>query len=414
MKRILILGAGSAGTMMAQHLSRKVDSREWTVTVVDGHATHYYQPGFLFMPFGVYTPDQVQKPKAKFIPKSVEFIQKRAEVIDTDKNSVALADGKLLEYSILIIATGARIEPGETEGMLGDHWHKSVFDFYTIEGSSALREKLSTFEGGNLVVHVTEMPIKCPVAPLEFVFLADDFFRRKKMRDRVKLSFVTPLSGAFTKPRASAVLGHLLEEKDIRIVPDFDVESVDGSAQNLSSFGGTTVDYDLLVTTPTNMGDSLMERSGLGDDLNFVPTDRHTLQAVVKENVFVLGDATDVPASKAGSVAHFEAELLTENILRFIKGEELEPSFDGHANCFIESGNKKGFVIDFNYDLEPVEGTFPIPGLGPLRLLKESRLNHMGKLAFRYMYWLLLMRGVKIPFMKPQMSLRGKKISKEA
>jgi sulfide:quinone oxidoreductase len=258
------------------------------------------------------------------------------------------------------------------------------------------------------------MPIKCPVAPLEFAFLADDYFRRRKIRDQVKITYVTPLSGAFTKPIASATLGHVLEEKQINIVPDFDVETVDGEKRTLKSYGGVEVDYDLLVTTPTNMGDPVIERSGLGDDLNFVPTDKHTLQAKAKENVFVIGDATDLPASKAGSVVHFEAEVLTENVLRFIDGNELEAGFDGHANCFIESGQGKAFLIDFNYDQEPVPGDFPFAGIGPFPLLKESRLNHLGKLGFRHVYWHLLLRGRGMPFIKSQMSLSGKRIAQEA
>ena len=414
MKRILILGAGTAGTMMVNHLSRKIDTAKWTITVVDEHATHYYQPGFLFIPFGIYSPDQVRKPKAQFIPSGVELVQEKVEVIETDKNSVTLSDGRTLEYAILIIATGARIVPEETEGLAGQHWHDTAFDFYTIEGATALRDRLNGWDGGNLVVHIAEMPIKCPVAPLEFIFLADDFFRRRKMRDRVKLTLVTPLSGAFTKPIASGVLGHILEEKEIDLVPDFEVESVDGSARRISSYGGKSVEYDLLASIPTNMGDSLIERSGLGDDLNFVPTHKNTLQAKVKENVFVIGDATDVPASKAGSVAHFESDVLTENVLRFIEGKPLAEDFDGHTNCFIESGNRKGFLIDFNYDVEPVEGTFPFAGIGPFGLLKETTMNHLGKLAFRPMYWYLLLKGRPMPFITTQLTLRGKKISKEA
>jgi len=400
--------------MMANHLSRKIDSAQWSITIVDGHATHYYQPGFLFIPFGIYSADQCRKPKTQFIPRAVEFIQQKVEVIETDKNSVTLADGTTLEYGILIIATGARVVPEETEGLTGDHWLDTAFDFYTIEGATALHDKLKSWDGGHLVVHITEMPIKCPVAPLEFIFLADDFFRRRKMRDRVKLTFVTPLSGAFTKPIASDVLGHILEQKEIDLVSDFDVESVDGSARRISSYVGQSVDYDLLASIPTNMGDSMIERSGLGDDLNFVPTDQNTLQAKVKENVFVVGDATDVPASKAGSVAHFESDVLTENILRFMDGKPLAEDFDGHANCFIESGNRKGFLIDFNYDVEPVEGTFPFAGIGPFGLLKETTMNHLGKLAFRPMYWYLLLKGLPMPFITTQLTLRGKKIKKEA
>lgn len=409
MKRVLILGAGTAGTIVAQHLKKRIDPSEWSITIVDEHATHYYQPGFLFIPFGSYPPERVKKPKTDFIPKGVEFIQKRVEVIEPEKNAVTLADGDELAYDILVIATGARIAPEETEGLMGDHWRDTVFDFYTIEGATALRDKLSTWEGGHLALHLTEMPIKCPVAPLEFIFLADDFFRRKKMRDRVKLTLVTPLSGAFTKPKTTETLAPILAEKDIAVVPDFDVESIDGAARRISSYGGQTVDYDLLVSIPTNMGDPLMERSGLGDDLNYVPANNHTLQAEVKENIFVLGDAAAVPASKAGSVAHFQAEVVVENIGRFIEGKPLAEDFDGHAICFIESGAGKAFLIDFNYDVEPLLGSFPIPGLGPFKLLKQTWLNHVGKYAFEPMYWHLLLKGRPAPFITNQMSLRGKK-----
>jgi sulfide:quinone oxidoreductase len=255
------------------------------------------------------------------------------------------------------------------------------------------------------------MPIKCPVAPLEFAFLADDFFRRRKMRDRVKMSYVTPLSGAFTKTTTSRVLGHTLADKEIDLVPDFDTEAVEG--RTLKSYGGQNIDFDILVTTPTNMGDPMIERSGLGDDLNFIPT-QNTLQSKVKENVFVINDATNLPASKAGSVAHFEAEVLTENIERYIAGKPLELEFDGHANCFIESGHGKAFLIDFNYEVDPTEGTFPFAGLGPFRLLKETGLNHLGKLAFKPMYWHLLLKGRPFPFATSKLSLKGKKLPQEA
>jgi sulfide:quinone oxidoreductase len=323
-------------------------------------------------------------------------------------NNVLMADGQSIPYDILIVATGAKIAPEETEGMQGSEWQKSVFDFYTFEGSLALRNKLREWEGGNLVVHITEMPIKCPVAPLEFAFLADSFFKNKKMRDKVNITFVTPLSGAFTKPKATEALDHLLLEKDIHIESDFAIERVDNEHKVIIDYGGRQIPFDLLVTVPTNKGDELLERSNMGDDLNYVPTNKATLQSLNYNNVFVIGDASNVPASKAGSVAHFEAEILTENILRFIKNEPLKEDFDGHANCFIETGGGKALLIDFNYTHEPVEGTFPFPGVGPLRLLKESRMNHMGKLAFRWIYWNMLLKGTHIPFVSAQMQEAGK------
>lgn len=408
MKRLLILGAGTAGTMMANHLNHELDREEWEIDIIDERQEHHYQPGYLFLPFDIYEPEDIIKPIKDFIPKGVSLINDAIDRIVPEENLVKMVNGDQLHYDVLIIATGAKIAPEEISGMKGEGWQKDVFDFYTFEGSLALRNKLRTWEGGKLVVHITEMPIKCPVAPLEFAFLSDSYFINKKMRDKVEITYITPLGGAFTKPKATDRLQHLLDEKNIHIVSDFAIESVDNDAKVIRDYGGKEVPFDLLVTVPTNKGDAVMERSGLGDDLNFVPTNKATLQSKNWQNIFVIGDASNIPASKAGSVAHFEAEILTENIKRYIKGEPLKEEFDGHANCFVETGHGKALLIDFNYTHEPVEGTFPFPGVGPLRLLKESRMNHMGKLAFRWIYWNMLLKGTHIPFVSATMQEAGK------
>ncbi len=408
MKKLLILGAGTAGTMMANHLVHELDKKEWEIEIIDEKVEHHYQPGYLFLPFDIYTPDDIIKTIEEFIPKGVSLRKGKIDRIHPEENKVGMADGSTIAYDVLIIATGAKIAPEETPGMLGAEWQKSVFDFYTFEGALALRNKLRDWEGGNLVVHITEMPIKCPVAPLEFAFLADSFFKHNKRRDNVKITFVTPLSGAFTKPKATEALDHLLSEKNIFIESDFAIESVDNERKMIIDYGGREIPFDVLVTVPTNKGDELLERSGMGDDLNYVPTNKATLQSLKYPSIFVIGDASNVPASKAGSVAHFEAEILTENIQRYIKGEPLKEEFDGHANCFIETGGGKALLIDFTSTHEPVEGTFSFPGVGPLRLLKESRMNHMGKLAFRWIYWNMLLKGTHIPFVSAQMQTAGK------
>ncbi|MDU8885559.1 FAD/NAD(P)-binding oxidoreductase [Yeosuana sp. MJ-SS3] len=410
MKELLILGAGTSGTMMANHLRRALPKKAWNITIVDQEKTHYYQPGFLFLPFDLYKTKDVKKKIDKFIPKGVNLIQEKINRIDKDNDTVILKNNKSLEYDILIIATGTNIAPQEIEGMLGNHWHKSVFDFYTFEGARNLRNKLRTWKGGKLVVHIAEMPIKCPVAPLEFAFLADSYFINKGIREKVDITFVTPMSGAFTKPKATEALEYLLKQKNIKVVPDFNIEHVDGENKKIVDYAEQEVEYDLLVTVPTNMGDEMIERSGFGDELNYVPTDKATLQTMVKDNIFAIGDATNIPASKAGSVAHFEAEILTENIKRFIKSKELKKEFDGHANCFIETGHGKALLIDFNYTQEPVKGTFPFAGIGPLSLLKETYMNHMGKLAFRWIYWNMLIKGKHIPFVSATMDTAGKQI----
>ncbi len=408
MKKVVILGAGTAGTMMANHLAHKLDKEIWSIYIIDERKEHHYQPGYLFLPFDMYEPSDIVKPIKDFIPKSAHFINKSIDKIVAINNMVHLNSGENIYYDILIIATGAKIAPEEIEGMNGKEWYRSVFDFYTYEGAINLRNKLRSWEGGKLVVHITEMPIKCPVAPLEFSFLADSFFKHKKMRDKVDITYVTPMSGAFTKPKATEALEHLLVDKNIHSVGDFAIESVDNETKVIRDYGGKEIPFDLLVTVPTNKGDAIIERSGLGDELNYVPTHKATLQSKEHKNIFVIGDASNIPASKAGSVAHFEAEILTENILHFIHGEPLKESFDGHANCFIETGDGKALLIDFNYTHEPVEGSFPFPGLGPLRLLKESRMNHMGKLAFRWIYWNMLLKGTHIPFVSAQMQEAGK------
>ena len=409
MRKLLILGAGTGGTIMANRLAPVLDPAEWEITIVDQDEVHYYQPGFLFIPFGIYTRADVIKPKREFLPRGVNVVMSKIELIEPDKNRVKLGNGKVLQYDYLIIATGTRIHPEETEGMKDGAWHKNIFDFYTIEGAVKLANFLKYWEGGRMVLNIVEMPIKCPVAPLEFVFLADWWFTEQGIRDKVEIVFVTPLPGAFTKPRAAKFLGNFLEKKNIHLVSEFNIERVDPAKNKIISYDEREVEYDLLVTIPTNMGDEVIARSGMGDDLNFIPTDRHTLQAKNYENIFVLGDATDLPSSKAGSVAHFESEVLYENFLRAVDRRPLLPDFDGHANCFIESGFGKGILIDFNYDVEPLPGKYPLPGIGPFSLLEETKMNHWGKMMFRWIYWNLLLKGAELP-VEAQMNMAGKRM----
>lgn len=409
MKKLVILGAGTAGTMMLNKLNPVLDKNEWQITIVDQFETHYYQPGFLFIPFGIYKKKDVIKPKRDFFPTEANVIVSEIEKIEPKENKVILANKVVLSYDLLIIATGARIKPEETEGLTGELWYKNIFDFYTIEGACALADFFKHWEGGKLVVNITEMPIKCPVAPLEFVFLADWYFTEKGIRDKVEIHLVTPLPGAFTKPKASSILSDFLDKKNIKLTTDFSIARVENGEKKIVSWDEREVPFDVLVTIPTNMGDDVIARSGMGDELNFVPTDKHTLRSQDHKNIFVIGDATNLPSSKAGSVAHFQADILFENILSVIEGREPKEKFDGHANCFIESGFGKGILIDFNYDTEPLPGKFPLPGVGPFSLLEETKMNHYGKVMFRWMYWNFLLKGTELPI-ESQMSMAGKRM----
>jgi len=408
MKNFLILGGGTAGTMVANKMANILDSNEWRIQLVDKDESHFYQPGFLFIPFGLYKPEDVIKPKKNLVNKKVEIIFADIEAIEAEANKVHLRGKEMaIPYDVLVIATGCEIRPDQIEGMLNGGWHENIHDFYTFGGASALSKHLESWEGGQLVLNVAEMPIKCPVAPLEFLFMADWFFSERGMRDKVDLVLATPLSGAFTKPLASAKLGELLASKGIQVEADFNIGEVDSSKQVIRSWDERDIPYDLLITVPTNMGAKAIERSGMGDELNFVPTNKNTLQSKNWENVWVIGDAGDVPASKAGSVAHFMLDVLVENIERQIKGLDPKPDFDGHANCFIETGYERGVLIDFNYEVEPLPGKYPLPGIGPFTLLKESAANHLGKMSFKWLYWNILLPGRPMP-VSNQMSLLGK------
>lgn len=407
MREILILGGGTAGSMMANKLVHAVPPG-WRITVVDKDDQHVYQPGLLFLPFGQYDPREIVKPRGRLLAPDVRYVVGTIDRIAPDDKVVALGDGSQLSYDVLIIATGTDIHPERTEGLTDERlWQKDAFDFYSLDGASKLAAHLERFEGGRVVVHVTDMPIKCPVAPLEFTFLTDAFFKDRGLRDKVELVYATPLDGAFTKPRAKATLGDILEHKGVHVETEFVVSHVDPQAKVLHGYGGREVDFDLLVTVPLHGGASAIVHSGLGDDMGFVPTHKHTLQSLAHPDIFVLGDATDLPTSKAGAVAHFQGDVLLPNILRHIEGRELLPEFDGHANCFIETGHGKAMLIDFNYDTEPLPGRFPLPGIGPFTLLEESRINHLGKLAFKWVYWNFLVKGKELP-LEHRMTTAGK------
>ena len=406
-KRIVVLGGGTGGTLAANRLRRLLDRDAAEITVIDPDDAHLYQPGLLFVPFGLTRPASLTRPRDQQFRDGVTFLRAAVDRVDLDSDKVVLAGGEPVRYDVLIVATGARLIPEETEGLTGPGWLEKVFTFYSFDGAVALERALSRFTGGRLAVAVLDMPVKCPVAPLEFCFLADAYFRKRGIRGEVELTYVTPLDGAFTKPVASRELGGLLKDKGVSLVTEFNTGEVDGAGGRLISYDGREVPFDLAVVIPLHGGQAYVERSpGLGDELGFVPTDPRTLQSRVRPNVFVIGDAADIPASKAGSVAHFEGEILARNVTRYLAGQPLDAGFDGHTNCFIESGSGKALLIDFNYDTEPLTGHFPGPA--GLPLLRQSRLNHLGKLAFGWLYWHVLLPGREIPAVRSPMPAAGK------
>ena len=360
------------------------------------------------MPFGTYSPDQVTRSRRETLNKNVDLVLGEIDRIDGEANKVVLENGTEFAYDYLIIATGVAPRPDQTDGLAeGMQSNDAIHEFYSYEGSTALAEKLKQFDGGHVVINIVEMPIKCPVAPLEFAFLADDYFKSRGIRDKVTMTYVTPLGAAFTQPIAAQAFGATLEEKAIKVEPDYMLMEVDNDTNEIVSFDERRIPFDLLVSVPVNMGQDFLAASGLGNELNLVPVDKFTQLSNKYDNVFALGDANNIPASKAGSVAHFEVDIFIENFMEHIQGKEMTHRFDGHANCFIETGGGKAMLIDFNYNVEPLPGKYPYPIVGPMSLLKKTRMNHMGKMAFRWVYWNILMPGRQMP-VPAHMSLSGK------
>ncbi|MBL0143788.1 MAG: CBS domain-containing protein [Betaproteobacteria bacterium] len=412
MKQVVILGAGTGGALIANVLSQKLKLREWVITVVDRSDTHVYQPGLLFLPFGLYgheSRQDITRPIGDPLPRNVNFLAADILRIDAGKKTVETSI-TTLHYDFLVCALGCRVAPEEVDGLAEPMGKDGVHTFYTLEGAVAMRGALERMTQGRLVIDVCDMPIKCPVAPIEFAFLADYYFTKKGVRDAIDITLVTPYAGAFTKPNANRVLTEVAKRKGVNVVADFAAQSVDAAAKTLKSFDGRTLDYDLLCAIPPNLGPQVVDDSELGDGTGYALTDPRTLKSRKADFIYFLGDNTNVSTSKAGSVAHFEAETIVENLLREIEGKPALPTFDGHANCFIETGYHKAMLLDFNYDIEPLEGSFPMAHVGPFSLLEESYMNHMGKLAFQWVYWNLLLKGrlPNVPLLPSHMNFVGK------
>jgi len=408
MKNLVVLGYGAGGTMVATKLREKLKESEWKVTVIDRDWQHHYQPGWLFIPFGIYTQEECAKPKLDFVLKGIDFVLDEVTNIDPVKKRIKTKKGHY-DYDWLVVATGCRIMPGEVEGMM-EGWRGDIQDYYTPEGAVALYKKWKYFKKGRIVLNIAEMPIKCPVAPLEFIFMADWFFSVNGVRNDIELELVTPLPGAFTKPVASAALSQMCEKKNIKITPNFDLAEVNAAGKIITSARGDEVNYDLLVAIPPHFGAQVIIDSEIGDPMGYIDTEHGTLKAKQYENMYVVGDATNVPTSKAGAVAHYESDIIVMNLLREIDGQEPLPEFDGHSTCFICTGYEKASLIDFNYKVEPLPGKYPFPGLGPFTLLGESYFNYWGKMMFKWVYFNMMLKGKELP-LEPQMFMAGKMLS---
>jgi sulfide:quinone oxidoreductase len=383
MKRILILGGGVGGTLTANLLIKKlrrlVKAGDVTITVVDQTGQHTYQPGFMYIAMGGERADTLQRPERGLLDKRVSLLVGEITEIDEAKQIVLLSDGLPVPYDYLVLATGSRIVPEEIE-----HFETEAHHFYTAEAALELRRALDVFDGGRIVIGIAGMPYKCPPAPLEVAFLIEAELRLRGLRDASELHFCSPIGRAFTIESVSDMATPILEEKGIELHTFFNVETIEPVRKVVQSLEGEELPYDLLILVPPHKGQQFLMDSRLAPAPGgWLPTDRATLQVGDRPNVFALGDATDLPLSKAGSTAHFEAPVVTERIVAAIEGRGVDHKrgdYLGKVMCFFEVGDGKGTLLQFDYTHPP-------------RPPKPNRFWHLGKIVFNKTYWHTVPKG---------------------
>ena len=381
-QRILVLGGGVGGTLAANLTARKlkseIDRGEAVVTVVDEKGEHIYQPGYMYIAMGNEKPERLKRPERSLLDKRVQLEIGRAVGIDEAGRKVKLEDGRELEYDQLVLATGSRIVPEEIE-----HFDTEAHHFYGPDAAARLRKALDAFMGGKIVIGIAGMPYKCPPAPLEVAFLIEHELRQRGLREKTEMHYCSPIGRAFTIESVSEMATPILEEKQIELHTFFNVETIDPEKKVIGSLEGEELPYDLLILVPPHRGSQLVIDAGLAPPSGWLPTDHHTLLVGGRDNVYALGDATDLPLSKAGSTAHFEAPVVAERVAAAVKGVEPKgkhASYEGKVMCFFEVGDGKGTLLQFDYEHPPQPP-------------KPNRLWHLGKIVFNKTYWHTVPKG---------------------
>jgi sulfide:quinone oxidoreductase len=383
---IAIVGGGVGGTVLANLLAREFDEDEARIVLIDQSGHHIYQPGWLYIPFNGLDPEHLERSERSLLRHRIDLRIGRVEQVDVEKRALLLVgpDGAdapdALQYEYLVFASGARIAPEEVPGLPEALEDGTAHHFYTQEGAERLREALQEFHGGQIAVAIGGIPYKCPPAPLEFTFLLEAYLRKRGLRERTKITYYSPLPRAFSIESVSDLATPLLEERGIETRIFFNVTEIDPHQRLMRSLEGEEERYDLLVIVPPHRGALIAERSGLADAQGWLPTDRATLEVKGQQRLFALGDVTDLPVSKSGAAAHFEASVVAERIAAGVRMRTVNPRegyYDGRVMCFMETGYSQATRIEFDYEHPPVP---PRPGW----------LYHMEKALFSKAYWYLV------------------------
>ncbi len=369
--RILIIGGGMGGTILANNLARRLTaelkSGKARITMLSASDKHMYQPGLLYLAVGRITPDELYRDQASLLEPGIEFHVDPVTEFHLDKNEVLTHGGKTHAYDILVIATGSRMVPESIPGLA-----ENCETFYTEDTALKMFKRLRDFEGGRVVITVG-VPHKCPMAPLEITFMLHDYFKDRGILDKVKLHYTYPIGRTHSLENVAKWATPEFDRLGITYETLFNMKEVDGKNKILKSEEGSEVPYDLLIAIPAHRGMEVIEKNGLGQN-GWIPTHRHQLNMEGRTNVFVLGDTTNLPISKAGSTAHFEADTLGENIAAMVKMGTPVRDYDGKVFCFIEAGKDRATYAMFNYQ-NPPDPKAP------------TKAVHWFKMAYNKLYW---------------------------
>ncbi|ALG83008.1 NAD(P)/FAD-dependent oxidoreductase [Halanaeroarchaeum sulfurireducens] len=373
-EEIVIIGGGVGGTVTANrlvdHLEHEVKADEVRVTIVTDDPYHVYKPIYLYVPFGKKEAEDAKRPLADVVDRHVDLVYDHVTEIDTDGQSLSLQDGNEMDYDYLVVSTGAIPDPESTPGLGPD---QDGHHFYGPDAAEELREALANLEEGRLVLSVIGTPHVCPAAPVEFAFMAHSWLQKRGLREDVDVSYTYPINRLHGVRPVADWMTPRFEDRGIDTETFFNVESVDSDEQVIETIEGKELDYDLMVGIPEFKPSPLIEESGLGAE--WMEVNKDTLESEHAENVFGIGDVSNLPTSKAGSVAHYASGVVVDRIASYIRGQTPTGHFEGDTVCFIEAGMNEGTHITFDYENDPV-------------VRDETEFIHWAKLSYNEAYWL--------------------------
>ncbi len=388
--QIVIVGGGTGGIAVASHLLKELDNPD--IAIIEPSDTHYYQPGWTFVGGGIIEAAKTARPMSKIIPAGVKWIQDSVATINPEENSLATAAEKQISYDYLVMAPGIKIDWDSIPGLKESLGKNGVVSNYDYNVASLTWEAIKSFQGGTAIFTQPKPPFKCPGAAQKIMYLADDTFRKSKVRDKSDIKFFSAGPGIFPVKKYAAALNKVIARKGLDIhyqsnLVELHPEKKEAVFERLTDGEQQTIQYDMIHVTPPMSAPDFLKDSPISDAAGWVDVDMYTLRHKKYANVFGLGDCTNTPNSKTAAAIRSQAPVLVSNLVTAINGQEGKVAYDGYASCPLVTGYGKLILAEFDYNLLPKE-TFPFDQG------KERRsMYYLKKYVLPKFYWDVLLKG---------------------